>query len=60
MKNNLPYSFYRTWRPEYFSKLINIFLNKNKKKTVFLIGAENEVNLAKNNKTRNVIYQIIL
>ena len=30
MRNNLPYSFYRTWRPEYFSKLINIFLNKNK------------------------------
>ena len=47
MKNNLPYSFYRTWRPEYFSKLINIFLNKNKKKTVFLIGAKNEINLAK-------------
>ncbi len=52
MKNNLPYSFYRTWRPEYFSKLINIFLNKNKRKTVFLIGAENEVNLAKKIKKK--------
>ena len=52
MKNNLPYSFYRTWRPEYFSKLINIFLNKNKKKTVFLMGAENEVNLAKKIKQK--------
>ena len=52
MNNNLPYSFYRTWRPEYFSKLINIFLNKNKKKTVFLIGAENEVNLAKTIKQK--------
>ena len=52
MKNNLPYSFYRTWRPEYFSKLINIFLNKNKRKTVFLIGAENEINLAKKIKKK--------
>ena len=52
MKNNLPYSFYRTWRPEYFSKLINIFLSKNKKKTVFLIGAENEINLAKKIKEK--------
>ena len=52
MKNNLPYSFYRTWRPEYFSKLINIFLNKNKKQTVFLIGAENELNLAKKIKKK--------
>ena len=52
MRNNLPYSFYRTWRPEYFSKLINIFLNKNKRKTVFLIGAENELNLAKKIKKK--------
>ena len=52
MKNNLPYSFYRTRRPEYFSKLINLFLNKNRKKTVFLIGAENEINLAKKIKKK--------
>ncbi len=47
LKNNLPYSFYRTWRPEYFSKLIDLIINKNKKKTIFLIGAKNEKNLAK-------------
>jgi len=52
MKNNLPYSFYRTWRPEYFSKLINIILNKNKNKTIFLIGAENEINLAEKIKKK--------
>ena len=52
MRNNLPYSFYRTWRPEYFSKLINIFLNKNKKNFFFLIGAENEINLAKKIKKK--------
>ena len=52
MKNNLPYSFYRTWRPEYFSKLINILLNKNKNKTIFLIGAENEINLAEKIKKK--------
>ena len=47
MGNNLPYSFYRTWRPNYFSNLINFFTKKNKKKTIFLIGAKNEINLAK-------------
>ena len=47
LKDNLPYSFYRTWRPEYFSKLINLINSKNKKKTIFLIGARNESNLAK-------------
>ena len=52
IKNNLPYSFYRTWRPEYFSKLINMFLNKNNKKTIFLIGAKNEINLAKKIKNK--------
>ena len=46
MKNNLPYSFYRTWRPKYFSELIDLILNKNKKKTIILIGAKNEVKLA--------------
>ena len=52
MNNNLPYSFYRTWRPEYFSNLINLILSNNKKLTVFLIGAENELELAKKIKNK--------
>ena len=52
MKNNLPYSFYRTWRPEYFSNLINLFFRKNKNKNIFLIGAENEIGLAKKIKNK--------
>ena len=54
MKNNLPYSFYRTWRPEYFSDLINLLFRKNKKKNIFLIGAENEISLAKKIKNKCV------
>ena len=46
MKNNKPYSFYRTWRPEFFSDLINLIHSKNKKIFFFLIGAKNELNLA--------------
>ena len=42
----MPYSFYRTWRPEYFSEFINLVLNKNNNKTIFLIGAKNEIKLA--------------
>ena len=52
MKNNVPYSFYRTWRPEYFSNLINLFLRNNKKINIFLIGAKNEINLAKKIKNK--------
>ena len=55
MKNDLPYSFYRTWRPEYFSSLINKILGKNKKMTIFLIGAKNEINLAKKIKEKCVV-----
>ncbi|PPR34994.1 MAG: hypothetical protein CFH26_00556 [Alphaproteobacteria bacterium MarineAlpha6_Bin4] len=51
MKNNKPYSFYRTWRPEFFSDLINLIHSKNKKIFFFLIGAKNELNLA--NKIKN-------
>ena len=47
IKKNVPYSFYRTWRPEYFSKLINLITNNKKKITIFLIGAPNEFKLAK-------------
>ena len=52
LRNNLPYSFYRTWRPEYFSNLINLFCRKNKNKNVFLIGAKNEISLAKKIKNK--------
>jgi len=47
MDKNIPYSFYRTWRGEYFSKLINFVLRKKGKKTIFLIGAPNERKIAK-------------
>ena len=47
MDKNIPYSFYRTWRPEYFAKLINFILEKKTKKTFFLIGAPNESRIAK-------------
>jgi len=47
MDKNIPYSFYRTWRPEYFTKLINLILKKKIKKTFFLIGSPNESKMAK-------------
>ena len=46
MSKNIPYSFYRTWRPEYFSKLIQLILMEKKRRTIFLIGAPNEKILA--------------
>ena len=46
MNKNIPYSFYRTWRPGYFSKLINLVLQKKTKKTFFLIGAQKERGIA--------------
>ena len=60
MKKNLPYSFYRTWRPEYFSKLISLILKNNKKKTIFLIGAPQEIKMAKKIIKNSIIKKNLL
>ena len=47
LKKDVPYSFYRTWRPKYFSNLLDLISLNKKKLTIFLVGAPNELEIAK-------------